>query len=53
MENIIDKIYAQMNKMSASDQKIGRSILDGPADVIIITMSQLSKIAIVSVAYLS
>ena len=48
MENIIDKIYAQMNKMSASDQKIGRAILENPAEVINITISQLAKKAKVS-----
>lgn len=48
MENIIDKIYAQMNKMSASDQKIGRTILEDPAEVINITISQLAKKAKVS-----
>lgn len=48
MENIIDKIYAQMNKMSASDQKIGRTILENPTEVINITISQLAKKAKVS-----
>ena len=48
MENIIDKIYAQMNKMSASDQKVGKTILENPAEVINITISQLAKKAKVS-----
>ena len=37
-----------MNKMSASDQKIGRAILENPAEVINITISQLAKKAKVS-----
>ena len=37
-----------MNKMSASDQKIGKTILENPAEVINITISQLDKKAKVS-----
>lgn len=48
MENIIDKIYAQMSNMSTSDQKVGRTILKNPAVVINITISQLAKRANVS-----
>ena len=40
VENIIDKIYAQMSNMSTSDQKVGRTILKNPAVVINITISQ-------------
>lgn len=48
MENIIDKIYAQMSSMSPSDQKVGRTILKNPATIINITISQLAKRAGVS-----
>lgn len=48
MENIIDKIYAQINKMSASDQKIGKTILEDPAEVMNITISKLANKAKVS-----
>ena len=48
VENIIDKIYAQMSSMSPSDQKVGRTILKNPATIINITISQLAKRAGVS-----
>ncbi len=33
LENIIDKIYGQLNKMLASDQKIGKTIIEDPVKV--------------------
>lgn len=48
MKNIIDKIYSQMNSMSASDQKIAKTILKDPEQIINITISQLAKKAEVS-----
>ncbi len=48
LENIIDKIYRQLNKMLASDQKIGKTIIEDPVKVMNITISQLAKRAEVS-----
>ena len=37
LENIIDKIYGQLNKMLASDQKIGKTIIEDPVKVMNVT----------------
>lgn len=47
-ENIIDKIYSNLNIMSSSDQKIAKVVLANPQQVIDATISDLAKKAKVS-----
>jgi len=52
-QNIIDKVYSQLPKMTATDQKVAQVILDEPVAAINWTIAMLAKKASVSEASVS
>lgn len=51
--NLLERIYEKKPQMTAADQKIAAVILQDPAKIVDLTISQLAKLAIVSEASIS
>ncbi|KRM04570.1 RpiR family transcriptional regulator [Liquorilactobacillus ghanensis DSM 18630] len=51
--NLLERIYEKKPQMTAADQKIAAVILQDPAKIVDLTISQLAKLAVVSEASIS